>query len=91
MPPTLSITVNGQDAVRVRRGSSVSVAWSATGVTAGSCRVTTNTGATLSASDSGTQSATINNQTAYTLSCSSGTRTVSETANVTLIPEFIEQ
>jgi hypothetical protein len=90
--PELDITVNGQGALRVRRGSSVQVAWSATGVTAGSCRVTTNAGATLAASDSGSRSVIVDHQTAYTLSCSNDAGSpVSKEANATLIPEVIEQ
>jgi hypothetical protein len=90
--PELDITVNGQEAVRVRRGSDVTVAWSATGVTAGSCRVTTNTGATLASADSGSQAATVDHQTTYTLSCTNDAGSgVSKEANATLIPEVIEQ
>ncbi len=90
--PKLDITVNGQEAVRVRRGSDVTVAWSATGVTAGSCRVTTNTGATLASADSGSQAATVDHQTTYTLSCTNDAGSgVSKEANATLIPEVIEQ
>jgi hypothetical protein len=90
--PELDITVNGQEAVRVRRGNDVTVAWSATGVTAGSCRVTTNTGATLASADSGSQAATVDHQTTYTLSCTNDAGSgVSKEANATLIPEVIEQ
>jgi hypothetical protein len=57
--PALSITANGQSALRVRKGTDVTVAWSATGVAAGSCSVTTNAGATLGSGDSGSVTATV--------------------------------
>jgi hypothetical protein len=61
-------------------------------VTAGSCRVTTNTGATLASADSGSQAATVDHQTTYTLSCTNDAGSgVSKEANATLIPEVIEQ
>lgn len=90
--PVLSILVNGLAATRVRKGTSVVVTWSATGVAAGSCSVTTNTGATLGSSDSGSVSNAVGNQTTYRLSCSNEAGTaVSKEANATLIPEVIEK
>lgn len=88
---TLSITVNGLTATRVRRGNQVVVTWSASGVTLASCRVTTNTGATVGSTDSGTVTSAVAAQTTYRLSCSNdaGT-TVTSQAAVTLIPGFEE-
>lgn len=90
--PVLNIKVNGLDAVRVRKGSSVTITWSASGVASGSCRVTTNTGTTIASGDSGTTASAVGNQTTYRLTCTNdaGSATTKE-ANVTLIPELIEQ
>lgn len=90
--PQLSITVNGQAAVRVHRGTEVTVAWSASGVAAGSCSVRTNAGSTISTSESGTATPAVGAQTAFRLACLNDAGTsVSREANVTLIPEVIEQ
>ena len=90
--PQLDVTVNGQDAVRVRRGSDVTVAWSATGVAAGSCSVATNAGVSLASGDSGSRTTAVTYQTTYRLTCSNDAGSpVSKEANATLIPEVIEQ
>jgi len=90
--PVLNISVNGLDAVRVRKGASVTITWNASGVASGSCRITTNAGTTIASGDSGTTAATVGNQTTYRLTCTNdaGSATTKE-ANVTLIPELIEQ
>lgn len=87
----LNIQVNNAAATRVRKGNTVSLTWSATGVAAGSCSVRTNAGTTLSSGDSGSLTPTVGSQTTYTLRClnDAGT-TVSKSANVTLIPTVDE-
>ncbi len=88
----LNITINGDDAVRVRKGTQVRVSWDATGVVVGSCRVTTNTGTTTGSTDAGTVSTTVANQTTYRLTCTNDAgSSVSKEVNATLIPEVIEQ
>lgn len=90
--PLLDIKVNGLDATRVRKGNSVVVTWDASGVAAGSCRVTTNAGATLGSADSGSVSVVVGNQTTYRLACTNDAgATVSKEANVTLVPSVEEQ
>ncbi len=90
--PVIDIKVNGQDAVRVQKGTQVVVTWSASGVAAGSCRITLNTGATFGSGDSGSVSTAVGHQTTYRLSCTNDVGTsVSREANATLIPDVIEQ
>ncbi len=90
--PVLDIKVNGQDTVRVRKGNQVAVTWSASGIVAGSCRVTTNSGTTIGSKDSGSASPILSNQTTYRLGCTNEAGTaVSKEVIANLIPEVIEQ
>jgi hypothetical protein len=91
-PAVLDIKVNGLDSTRVRKGNSVTVTWSATGIVTGSCQVTANTGTTIGSGPSGSVSTTVGSQTTYRLGCQNEAGSgVSKEANVTLIPEVNEQ
>lgn len=90
--PQLNIKVNNLDSVRVRKGASVSLTWSATGITAASCAVRSNTGALVGSGDSGSVSRTIDAQTTYRLTCiNEAGSSVSKEASITLIPSVTEQ
>lgn len=89
--PVLDIEVNGLGTTRVRKGSSVTVTWSASAVLDGSCAVRTNSNQTIGTGTSGSRTVTIGNQTTFRLTCQNQAGTqVSKEANVTLIPDFIE-
>ncbi len=87
--PVLDIEVNNAASARVRKGNTVSLTWSASGVS--SCSVRTNSGTTLSSSMSGSLTPIVGSQTTYTLRCiNDAGGVVSKSANVTLIPEVDE-
>lgn len=90
--PILNVSVNNEAAVRVRKGTEVTVRWSASGIEDGSCRVTTNAGATLGSGNSGTRQITIGSQTTVRLTCRNDAgSSVTKVAEVTLIPSIDEQ
>jgi hypothetical protein len=85
--PQLSIVA---DPTRVRKGLTTKLTWAALNVTPSSCKVSDSNGQ-ISTGDSGTLSPIVNSAEAFTLQCKVPTGTVSATANVLLIPEFIEK
>lgn len=87
----LNIQVNDGATARVRKGNTVSLTWSASGVTSGSCSVRSNTAGVLSTGISGSLNPVVGSQTTYTLRClNDAGGVVSKTATVTLIPTVDE-
>lgn len=87
----LNIQVNSGATARVRKGNTVSLTWSASGVTSGSCTVSSNTAGVLSTGISGSLNPVVGSQTTYTLRClNDAGGAVSKTATVTLIPTVDE-
>ncbi len=74
---------------RVQKGRTATVSWSATNVTAGSCRVTGTDGASW-AGASGSQTPTITASVIYTLACSVPSGPVSKSVTVGIVPIFQE-
>ncbi len=86
LQPSLTITATPN---KVKKGSTATIVWSATNVTAGSCRVAGTDGSSWSGS-SGSQSPIINAPTTFTLACSVPSGPLSQSVTVGLIPNIKE-
>jgi hypothetical protein len=93
-PAVISILANGTDIMRVRPGTAINLIWSTANVAAGSCTVRNSAGVVLSTSENRAApglAAGLVTQDTFTLTCQDEAgQTVSDSARVSLLPEFIE-
>ncbi len=88
-PPSASIGSFSATPTRVQKGNQTSLSWSTTGMT--SCTVTDQNNNLISTALSSTgTSATVNQATTYTLSCSDGTNNYSSNITVGIVPTYRE-